>query len=897
LNLASLLSTKLYIPRGRASLVSRNRLTERLRQGLTGPLTLVSAPPGYGKTTLVSESVNGIHQPVAWLSLDEGDSDPVRFGTYFVAALQTLCPGLGEEALALFQSPQPPPLETALAPLINEIARVLPDLVFVLDDYHVISAQGVHTALAFLLDHLPPQMHLVIASRADLPLPLGRLRVRGQLMELRADDLRFTPDEAAAFLELVGLRLDPGDVAALEARTEGWIAGLQLASLSMQGRDDVHEFVAAFAGSNRFVLDYLTEEVLKQQPEPIQTFLLQTCILERLSGALCAALTGRPDSQGLLEALDRANMFLTALDDQRGWFRYHRLFADLLRFRLQQNQPELALELHGRAAVWLRQNGLLAEAVPHALQAQAFDLAAELIDAQAEELLMRGETATLAQWGRALPAAALAIRPPLSLYLASALLIGGDIEAGRQLLDLAEAALARPDAGLPAHDLRTLQGRADAIRSIVVVALGDLNLAIELSQRALERLSAGDRLWRNVASIGLANSYRTMGKIDAAGRIYADIAADCEANGDYYTALLAAFAHGSSLEEAAHLRQAEAVYQRSLLLARRQTPGPAEGLALAGLAGLSYEWNDLETAWRQTETALELGHRGRIADILTNGYVTLVRLQLAQGDAAAALKTADQLLELATAAGFRAQIAATKAFQAYLWLQQGNLAAVAEWVRGYQPPPFPLHSSYELEAQMLARALLAIGRHDESLALIRKLRADAAAIGRQQSVMEFWKLEALAQQARGDEQAALTALEQALALAEPEGYVRSFVDDGEPLRLLLADFAHGTRPAQATPQIMSYVGKLLSAFPALGLPAQPTIESIRPSPEALADPLSDRELEVLRLIAANRSNLEIADTLIVSVNTVKTHINRLYVKLDAHNRLEAVERARDLHLL
>ena len=398
-----MLTTKLFIPRSRASLVPRTRLVERLHQGLTGPLTLVSAPPGYGKTTLVSESLRSLNQPVAWLSLDPGDSDPARFGMYFVAALQTLRRGLGENALALFRTPQPPPLEVVLSEVINEIAAELPDFVFVLDDYHEISAQPIHAALTFLLDHLPPRMHLLIASRADLPLPLGRLRVRGQLTELRADDLRFTPDEAAAFLELVGLQLDPGDAAALEARTEGWIAGLQLASLSMHDRADAHEFIVAFAGNNRYVLDYLTEEVLRRQPEQVQTFLLQTSILERLNGALCAAVTGQVDCQAVLESLDRGNMFLTALDSQRGWYRFHRLFADLLRFRLKENYAELVPELHRRASRWLQTNGFPAEAVPHALQAQAFDLAAPLIEAQSEGLLMHGETATLATWAKGLP--------------------------------------------------------------------------------------------------------------------------------------------------------------------------------------------------------------------------------------------------------------------------------------------------------------------------------------------------------------------------------------------------------------------------------------------------------------------------------------------------------------
>jgi LuxR family maltose regulon positive regulatory protein len=896
-----LLATKLFIPRALRAPVPRPQLEARLRRGLEGPLTVVAAPPGSGKTTLVSEGVSVLGLPLAWLSLDAEDSDPARFGAYFVAALQTLRPEVGRQSLPLLQLPQPPPLETILALLVNDIAAILPGFVFVLDDYHVIDSPAVHAALAFLLDHLPPQMHLVIVSRADPPLPLPRWRVRGQLTELRAEDLRFTVEEAAVFLKAAGLTLADEDVAVLEARTEGWIAGLQLAALALQrlppgganeSRSSAGAFVAAFAGDNRYILDYLTEEVLRRQPEAVQRFLLRTSTLERLTGSLCDAVTGQIGSQQMLETLERANLFVAPLDSQRRWYRYHRLFADLLRYRLQQADAELVPELHRRAAEWLEANSLLSEAVPHALQARAFDLAGRLIEAQAEELVMRGETATLDAWGKALPPDVLADYPHLCVFVAAAILIAGDLENGRQLLDQGEAALRH----IGTDQGRTL-GVVEAIRSIVANAQGDVAGATDLAQRALDHLAQDDWLWRNAASIGLANSYRTRGDLAAAEQIYASIAAHSRASGDAYMAVLTAFAHGCSLRDRGRLHEAEALHQQTLELARRWNrgnprPSPLEGLPLAGLAGLNYEWNQLETAQAQADTALELGQQGRIADILTSAMVVRARLQQAQGNGPAALETAEQLLQLATAAKIPAEIAVTRALRAYLLLRQHNLALVADWVRGYRPPPYPLSGPYETEALMLARAQQALGLGDEALTICRRLRSQAEGIGRTLTVIETWILEALALHEMGDNTAALDALRQALRLAEPEGYIRTFVDVGEPLRTLLVEGA--TQLADEAEALTRYVAKLLAAT---GSPAPQTSAppANQPSPAAAeVEPLSNREVEVLRLLAAGCSNQEIADALVISVNTVKAHINRLYAKLDAHTRLEAVERARQL---
>ena len=418
-----ILATKLYIPPPRPKVVLRPRLIERLNEGLDRKLTLISAPAGFGKTTLVSEWVAGSERPAAWLSLDEGDNDPTRFLTYLVAALQTIAPDIGEGVLSVLQSPQPPPTESILTALLNEITAVPDDFVLVLDDYHVIDARPVDAALTFLLEHLPPQMHLVITTREDPQLPLARLRARGQLTELRAADLRFTPSEAAAFLnEVMGLNLSAEDIAALETRTEGWIAGLQLAALSMRGREDVPGFIRAFAGDNRYIVDYLVEEVLQRQPERVRSFLLQTSILDRLSGPLCDAVTGQEEGNALLEALERGNFFVVPLDDRRHWYRYHHLFADVLHAHLMAEQPDQVPTLHRRASEWYEQHGSAADAIRHALAAEDFERAADLVELAVPAMRRSRQEATLLGWLKALPDELIQCRPVLSVAYAGTLL-------------------------------------------------------------------------------------------------------------------------------------------------------------------------------------------------------------------------------------------------------------------------------------------------------------------------------------------------------------------------------------------------------------------------------------------------------------------------------------------
>ena len=435
----SILATKLYIPPPRPKVVLRPRLVERLDEGLHHKLTLISAPAGFGKTTLVSEWVASCERATAWLSLDEGDNDLARFLAYLVAALQTIMADMGEGVLAVLQSPQPPPIESMLTALLNEITATPDDFILVLDDYHVMDAQPVDHALTFLLEHLPPQMHLVIATREDPQLPLARLRARGQLTELRAADLRFTPSEAAEFLNRVmGLNLSADDIAALETRTEGWITGLQMAALSMQGRSDTASFIQAFTGSHRFVLDYLVEEVLQRQPEHMRSFLLQTAVLDRLNGSLCDAVTGREDGRGMLETLERGNLFVIPLDDRRQWYRYHHLFADVLQTRLMEEWPDQVSALHRRASVWYEQNGLPSDAIRHALAAEDFERAADLIELAGPVVEESSQTATWLGWVRALPDELVRARPVLSVWYAYALLGRGEMEAAEARLTDAE---------------------------------------------------------------------------------------------------------------------------------------------------------------------------------------------------------------------------------------------------------------------------------------------------------------------------------------------------------------------------------------------------------------------------------------------------------------------------
>jgi len=950
-----LLTTKLHVPPLRPGLVHRPRLLQRLDEGLAlgHRLTLISAPAGFGKTTLLSEWIAqrrgdketrrqgevvssplvspspGLLVSSAWLSLDEGDNDPARFWAYLIAALRIAAPTIGEGVWSALQAPQPPPPEFVLAGLINELAAIpgmgdspARSLMLVLDDYHLITAQPVHEGLAFLLDHLPDSLHLVIATRGDPPLPLSRLRGRGQLTELRQADLRFTLDEAAAFLNAcMGLGIAADDVATLASCTEGWITGLQMAALSMRGQEDVPGFIRAFTGSNRYVLDYLVEEVLQRQPERVQRFLLQTSVLERLCGPLCDAVVGRdqgagtreqelgtrdqdmslitdhrspiPDSQSVLEYLDRSNLFLVPLDDRREWYRYHVLFADLLRKRLQQEQPDLAPALHRRASAWYEENGQQAPAIEHALSAGDSERATDLIEQAAEATLMRSEIVTFQRWLERLPDTLVRARPSLCLFHAWVLLVSGCP------LDVVESRL--EDVGRGA-DL--IPGRVNVLRAFIVILRGQVPSAVELARQALEQLPEHDLFLRNVATWILSFSHVAAGDFEAGSQALDEVVRTSQQIGNVLVAARAQTYLAGVHVRLAQLDKARECYERALEIAtdaqgRRL---PVAGLALIGLGDLTREWNDLAAASRCLEEGIALTRQWSIFAAL-EGYIMLARVRQAQGDADGAGKALEQARQLA--AQFKATdmddlFVATS--QAQLWVAQGNLAAAMNWARerGLErdidwaelddPDDFVNYHLRKYEYLILARMWLAQDQPDKALSVLEPLRLRMEQQGRTRLVLETHMLKALAYQAQGDVAQALACLECALSLAEPGGYVRLFVDEGEPMRALLSRLAADRRPPTA-----AYARKLLADF---GLKAgQSAIRIPQSAIRNLIEPLSQREVELLRLIAEGLSNQEIARRLFISLPTVKWHTSNIYGKLGVKNRTQAVAEARALGIL
>lgn len=916
-----LLTTKLYAPRLRASRVWRPRLVARLSQGLDQrKLTLISAPTGFGKTTLLSEwlfqkdegeGMKEIHPSsfiphpfkVAWLSLDKDDNDLVRFLIYLVAALETVHPALGETILAIRQAAQPFPLEAVLTTLLNELAALSEACVLVLDDYHLIETETIHTALTFLLDHLPPQLHLIILSRTTPPWPLGHVRARGHLLELHAADLRFTSAEAAEFLnQVMGLHLSKTEIETLEKRTEGWIAGLQLAALSMQGRDaqDIPGFLASFSGSHPYILDYLAEEVLQRQPEPIQTFLLQTSILDRLCGPLCDTILSRgaeeqggrgeltpapplpcspAAAQDILEYLEQSNLFIVPLDDERRWYRYHHLFAELLRNFLQKKigTPGVA-GLHRRAADWFEQQGLVAEAMSHALAAGDAERAARLVEQNARTLLSRSEMTTLLSWLDALPAELVRSQPQLFLFQAWALTLTGQLDAVEAYLQEGER---QP-------------GEVAAIRASVAYLRRDMPQAIALFQQALDTLPEENSFLRGAVALSLGIAYSWMGQVTQAGQALSQASAISQASSNWHVALTALWNLAQLQIEQGRLRQAAELCCQALELAQQsqqdnQSLPPAAGGACVSLGALLYEQNDLEGAATHLEAGIKLGEQGADLAILALGYLGQARLRRARADLKGALELANQAEQLARRYNSPYWAAQAAAYQARLWLAAGQLERMEQWAQEYH---LSAHNEvsylYEVEYLTLARLLVAQSKWTEAAALLERLRQAASTSERLGRVLEVLVLEALAYQAQSETTQALACLEQALTLAEPEGYMRLFLDEGQPMITLLTA-ATGWLPAPH----QAYVDSLLAAN-------RRKQENLHPSsfiPQPLIEPLSERELEILRLIAAGLSNGEIAEKLVVTVGTVKWHLNNIYGKLDARSRTQAVARAREVGVL
>jgi LuxR family transcriptional regulator, maltose regulon positive regulatory protein len=875
--------SKFSIPKLRQTLVHRPRLLGQLQDGVQRSLTLVSAPPGFGKTTLLVEWAAGESQPVAWFSLDSGDNDPVRFATNLVAACD--CVRVG--GLTPLTSPdQSLPPQFILQTLLVQLDNLTTDTVLVLDDYHVIQSSPVHELVAFLLEHPPVRLHLILATRADPPIPLARLRAQGELKELRADDLRFTGEEAALFLQdLMGLPITPEDVSVLEIKTEGWISGLQLAALSMQGRKDIESFVQTFSGSHRYILDYLVEEVLSRQPVPIQQFLLQTSILEELSAPLCSAVTGMDsDAQTTLEYLERANIFTIPLDDDRHWYRYHHLFADLLRVRLGQSSPELVPALHQRAALWLDQHGFTIPAVQHALAAKDFTLAAELMQAHSAERWSMSDISFLNQLAQ-LPREVLQTRPVLGVHRAWTLVLQSRLDEAGALLDSLLPHI--PAGGTPATE------ELSGFVTLLLTYIHTLTLKpghIELpAPDVLELVPRESLAMRNSADVMYARLLSYQGRFEeAVGILLNTVQRDITANGTtaipicISTVVRLRFIQGR-LSEADSLCRAyiEHISQRD----RRRYY--TSGLLEIALAEVLLERNDLAVAEALALDGLQHNKPWNIPQSILLGYLRLVQVQLAQGSLNAAeetLKTAESFMPIpARPPDLEHEF---RILHLTLDTARGKHISSQEWA-GDLPDEFSSDYRFEYDYLLLARLLIAEKRFSQAVHLLEALQTLAETGQRIGRLVKILLLQALTYAALGRKADAFISLAKCLDLAAPECFLRTFLDEGDPAKELLAAYQRHPKGTQR-----EYLGHILDSFPkSEAAPAHVVLQ------QNLISPLTPRELDVLRCLAQGASNQAIAEELFITINSVKKHTGNIYRKLDASSRTQAIARGRELGLI
>ncbi len=877
----TILATKLFAPSPPPNAVFRPRLCERLSEGLHRKLTLISAPAGFGKTTLVSEWIARRDRPAAWLSLDEGDADPTRFLKYVIAAVQTVAPDAGAGLSGALTSPQPPSAESILTAMINDLATGSEDLLLVLDDYHVVNAKPIDDTLTFLLEHLPSQMHVVITTREDPPIPLPRLRATGQLTELRAVDLRFTPTEAAAFLNhTMGLSLSTDDVAALDSRTEGWIAGLQLAAISLQGDEDATSFIESFSGNHRFVLDYLLEEVLQRQPEHVQSFLLRTAILDRMCGSLCDAVVPdtAPSGQEVLEYLEHANLFIGPLDHERRWYRYHPLFAELLRQRLHQSASPAGCidvsQLHLRASEWCADQNLEIEAFRHAVAANDVARAERLIHGKGVPLYVRGGAAPVLNWLESLPTTIMDARPQLWVMFATALAIVGRITQVEPKLQAAEAAM---QSVVVDDESRNLVRRIADLRTLTALLAADpvqVDTVIAQLHRALEQQQADHQpggaatLWK----LGLA--YQVQGDRSAARLAQTEAISSSEATGNTHVSILATTSLGYMHELDGQLHLASESYRHVLQLVG-DPPGPVACEAYVGLARICYEWNDLDLAEEHGLLSVRLARQLEIVSFVSS-ELFLARLHIARGDTTNALAMLAQTEQDARERHFRSRVPEIAALQALASIREGNLEAAAHLVE-----------THELLMGQ-ARVHLARGEPSSALAVLERFRRQVEAKGWADELLRVLVLQVVAHDAHGEHEVARRLLDDALAQAEAEGFIRTFVDEGALMaKLMSAANAAGIKPG--------YTGRLLAAFATEGQKSKLEPQTVTASQQRV-EPLSPRELEVLQLVAQGLSNKEISDRLFVALATVKGHNRVTFSKLQVQRRTEAVARARELGL-
>jgi LuxR family maltose regulon positive regulatory protein len=857
-----LVETKLYRPRSRQGLVERPRLDERLlRKDGTG-LTLVSAPAGFGKTTLVSAWAS---ERAAWVSLEESDREPVTFWTYVLTALDRSAPGVAEGALAVLQA-GPAPIETILAGVLNELSVLPGEIDLVLDDYHLADGLGVSAGMTYLLDHLPPQLHLLISTRADPALPLARLRARGELVEVRAADLRFTLDEVGSYFTGMGLSAEA--IATLEERTEGWIAALGLAALSLRGRSDTTGFIDDFAGDDRYVVDYLVDEVLNRQPEQVRRFLLETCVVDRLTGSLCEAVTGQPGGTAMLESLERQNLFVVPLDDRRQWYRYHHLFADVLRARMLAERGDLA-ELHRRAGRWYEDTGDTVAAVSHAVAAGDVDHAADLIEPAVPAMQRDRQEATIRRWLDDIPDEIVGRRPVLAIGFVGALMSSNEFSGVEERLQDIERQLAGPADALVAVDraeIARVPGAIWTYRAALDLVAGNPAGTIEHAAHALRLAVAGDDLTVSAASALAGLASWAGGDLESAQRGYTAAAAGLERIGHISDVLGCTVTLADLAITQGRLGQARATLERALELAGPGLRGTSD--MYVGLSRIAWERNELDAATDYLRRAEELGVA---ADLPQNPYrwrLAMARIREAEGDLDGALKLLNEAIKVYVA-DFSPNVRPLTAVRARLLIARGELLAAQDWADGLAGDISYLH---EYEQVTLARLMLA--QHADAVPLLERLRAGAEAGGRTGSLIEILVLLAVATRDPAP-------LERALMLAEPEGYVRVFIAEGAPVLSLLATLQR-RRPGS------TYLRTLVDAA------RRPTHVS---TPQSLLDPLSERELDVLRLLTSELDGPSIARELVVSLNTVRTHTKHIYTKLGVNNRRAAIRRAHQLGLL
>jgi LuxR family maltose regulon positive regulatory protein len=910
-----LLVTKLSVPGARRSVVPRQSLYARLDEGVSRAVVLISAPAGFGKSTLVTSwlAEGTTHaRAVAWLSLSAADNDPSLFWRYFLAALARVDPVLVATASALLGSPEPPRITTVLTIMINDLHSMTGDVVVVLDDYHLVDSADIHEAMTFLISNRPPRLHLIILTRADPPLPLSRLRAGGDLIELRAADLRFGPDEAETYLNrLMGLELTQPNISELVSRTEGWAAGLQMAALAIRDHADVPGLIAGFTGSNRYVMDYLAVEVLGRQTDALRAFLLDTSVLDRMCASLCEDLTSSQDSQEILEGLEHANLFVDPLDDVRGWYRYHQLFADVLNQRLRHEQPDRVLELHRRASAWYERHGLVTDAVRHALRGQDADRAIRLIESDGTSLVLDQQVHTVLAWLDGLPADLVRARPDLGTIRALGYVFSNRPDRAEASLRDAERCLAGEQAD---DETRAVLGRVAVIRAAISRFSGDIERSVSLGRHALQLLPEGEATSRERASAHahVALTYQVTGEVHPAHeRLLEEAVAAFSAAHTLLPLLSSINRLGKFRTMQGRLRAAYATYERAAAAGsdRAGHSEVANGAAYyAGMGEIHLQWNDLQSAERYLRQAVDLAAGGLTvgADVVTDSYLSLARLHEARGHPGRASVTLDELLSLARQRGFfYPLIERGEAARARLALRQHDFDAAIDWAEGQGDAT---DITYSREEQHLTMVRVLIHRAEnaspsyanDARVLLDRILAAAARAGRTDSVIKILVLQALSLQACDERTAAIRTLERALVLAEPEAYVRVFVDEGAPMAALLKDLLQARRSDlhdQQSGGQLRYARRLLAGFHSSDPSGRPSTPGVDHRQRPVNDALTTREHEVLELIAGGLSNRDIAARLFVATSTVKSYTNNIYRKLCVESRTQAIAEARALHLL